>query len=152
MEQHVCLIFTGGTIGMDPDAGGVLRPKVDPRTFEGLLAELKPPCRITFVPLLNKDSTNITPADWTNIARDIRGRKQADPSITGFVIAHGTDTLHFTAAAIAFAFGPAIDYPIVFTGAQTSPVIHHGDARTNLLRAIYTALSPIAEVCIAFGD
>jgi L-asparaginase len=70
----------------------------------------------------------------------------------GFVIAHGTDTMHFSASALAFAFGRNLNFPIVFTGAQTTPRVVHGDARINLVRACRVALEPIAEVVISFGD
>src|SRR5262249_28392079 len=70
----------------------------------------------------------------------------------GFVVTHGTDTMHFTASAVAFAFGPNLNKPIVFTGSQTDLSVVHGDARSNLLRSIRIACEPLAEVAICFGD
>ncbi|MEM7717653.1 MAG: asparaginase domain-containing protein, partial [Pseudomonadota bacterium] len=70
----------------------------------------------------------------------------------GFVVAHGTDTMHFTAAALSFALGRNLNVPVVLTGAQTVPTVLHGDARVNLLRACKVAIEDIAEVVIAFGD
>lgn len=98
---------------------------------------------------LNKDSTDINPIDWTLIAKAIFERKD---KFHGFVVAHGTDTMHFTASAIAFAFGQNLNFPIVFTGAQTTAFVPHGDARINLIRAVRVAIENYAEVSICFGD
>jgi L-asparaginase/Glu-tRNA(Gln) amidotransferase subunit D len=70
----------------------------------------------------------------------------------GFVVTHGTDTMQFTAAALAFAFGPDLPLPVVLTGSQTDASSLHGDARSNLLRAVLVATGPLAEVVISFGD
>ena len=63
----VCLIYTGGTIAMFRD-GNVLKPPTDPGSFLRIAPEINQIAEIDFVPLLNKDSTNMTPADWTAIA------------------------------------------------------------------------------------
>jgi len=155
-RPRVCLIYTGGTIGMIRERRGkeyVLRLPEDP---SGLLRRLRAEeevralADLDFVALLNKDSANIVPADWTKIAQAIYRR--LDQGYRGFVITHGTDTLHFSAAALAFAFGDRLHLPIVFTGAQTIPEVAHGDARTNLLRAVKVAGEDLAEVVVAFGD
>lgn len=149
-RPRLCLIYTGGTIAMEEGESRVLRP---PERPEGLL-EIEPAVRqmadIDFVPLCNKDSANMTVDDWTALARTIYDARQR--GYRGFVVAHGTDTMHFTASAVAFALGPNVGFPVVFTGAQAPPSARHGDARTNLLRACKVALENIAEVVICFGD
>jgi L-asparaginase len=45
------------------------------------------------------DSSNLRPAHWLEIARDIVAR--AD-DFDGFVVLHGTDTMAYTASALAF--------------------------------------------------
>jgi L-asparaginase len=130
----------------------VLRPPKDPGAFLAIAPELTEIAEIDFVPLLNKDSTNITPADWTLMAETVYARMTPEYGYAGFVIAHGTDTMHFSASALAFAFGPELNMPIVFTGAQTDASVRHGDARINLIRAVKVALEDLAEVVISFGD
>jgi L-asparaginase len=147
----VCLVYTGGTIGMVRE-DDVLRPPRDPGSFLAIAPELAELAEIEFVPLLNKDSTNITPADWTQMATAIYERMGPAHDYAGFVVAHGTDTMHFSASALAFAFGPELNTPIVFTGAQTDASVRHGDARINLIRAVKVALEDLAEVVISFGD
>ena len=99
---------------------------------------------------MNKDSTNMVPEDWTNMAKAVHARLHN--GYTGFVIAHGTDTMHFSASALAFAFGRNLKVPIVFTGAQATPDVPYGDAKVNLLRAVKVACEDLAEVVIAFGE
>jgi L-asparaginase len=135
---------------MQPDEHGVLSPPKRVDDFLKLVPQLDDLADIEFVAPINKDSTNMTIRDWQTMATEIYDRRHA--GFDGFVVAHGTDTMHFSASAVAFALGPNLWFPVVFTGAQTSPNVHHGDARTNLLRACKVALEDIAEVCISFGD
>lgn len=136
---------------MVPNDRGELRPPDDPNEFLSIAPELSKFVDFDFMPLMNKDSTNMVPADWTTIATFI-SEKIAERKYYGFVVAHGTDTMHFTAAALSFAFGQNLNVPVVLTGAQTVPTVLHGDARVNLLRACKVAIEDIAEVVISFGD
>ena len=148
--KKICLIYTGGTIGMTKDSKGVLRPPDNPDDFIKIAPEIDEIAEVDFVPLMNKDSTNIVPSDWTKMAQAVYERRSH--GFAGFVIAHGTDTMHFSSSALAFALGPGLKFPVVFTGAQTTPDIAHGDARINLVRAIKVAQEDFAEVVISFGD
>jgi L-asparaginase len=157
MPQHrICLIYTGGTIGMvrdDRPGESVLRPPADGHDFIERLKvvdEVRAIAKIDFVPLMNKDSTNIVPQDWTDMANAIYDK--LDDGYDGFVVAHGTDTMHFSSSALAFAFGKNLNVPIVFTGAQATPDVAYGDARVNLLRALKVACENLAEVVVVFGD
>jgi L-asparaginase len=156
-RNRICLIYTGGTIGMiqkrNRDGDMILQPAQNPLEFLHYLKvedEVKAIADLDLVPLMNKDSTNMVPTDWTLMAKAVHER--LDEGYTGFVVAHGTDTMHFSASALAFAFGKNLHVPIVFTGAQTIPDVAHGDARVNLLRAIRTACEDVAEVVVTFGD
>jgi L-asparaginase len=135
---------------MRKDSDGTLRPPEDPADFLRVAPELSEIVDFDFVPLMNKDSTNVIPKDWTTIAEAIFSRR--DHGYQGFVVAHGTDTMHFSASAVAFALGRGLPFSVVFTGAQTIPEVQHGDARNNLIRACKVATEDIAEVVISFGD
>ena len=148
VKNKICLLYTGGTIGMVSDASGTLRPPNNPNDFLKFAPELGEIIDYDFEPLLNKDSTNMNPNDWTIIANYIYEHRE---KYSGFIVTHGTDTMHFTASAVAFALGINLSFPVVFTGAQTIPSVLHGDARINLLRAAKVALSDLAEVVISFG-
>jgi len=149
-KARICLLHTGGTIGMIEDTNGILTPPQTPTDLRKLVPELEQVADIDFVPLFNKDSTNIFPCDWTTMAHNVFQRRNR--GYDGFVISHGTDTMHFSASALSFALGKNLPFPVVFTGAMAIPSVLYGDARTNLVRAIYTALSNLSEVVIAFGN
>ncbi|HET9118683.1 MAG TPA: asparaginase [Pseudonocardiaceae bacterium] len=150
-RARICLITTGGTIGM-VRVDGVLRPPDDPVALLEIAPEIHQIAEVTVVPLCNKDSVNMTPADWSALASTIHARLGPEHGYDGFVITHGTDTMQFTAAALAFALGPELAVPVVLTGSQTDAGSLHGDARTNLVRAVLVATGVIAEVMICFGD
>ena len=123
-----------------------MRPPPDPHRFILKVApEIGEIADFDFVMLMNKDSTNINHEDWVTIVEAIYSRSD---KYRGFVIAHGTDTIHFTASAVAFALGNNLNLPVLFTGAQTNPDIRQGDARVNLVRAFQVCATDLAEVAI----
>ncbi|MFC2156000.1 asparaginase [Acidobacteriota bacterium] len=149
-KPKICLIYTGGTIGMTKKTNGTVAPPEHPDDFFKIAPEMKEIVDFDFVLLLNKDSTNMNPDDWVEMAKSVYNRRNA--GYAGFVIAHGTDTMHFSSSALSFALGPNLNFPVVFTGAQTIPAVKHGDSRVNLLRACKLATMDLAEVVICFGD
>jgi L-asparaginase/Glu-tRNA(Gln) amidotransferase subunit D len=108
--------------------------------------------KIETIPLFSKDSSEVTPDDWAEIAETIYARKKRN--ITGFVVTGGTDTLPNVSAAIAFALGPGLDYPVICVGAQVHRQVWHGDARINLIRActLATLGNQLPEVAILSND
>jgi len=149
-RPKVCLINTGGTLGMERQTDNTLAQPTDLRQFYSNVPELDDIAEIEPLPLMCKDGINMSPDDWRVLAEAIHARR--DEGYAGFVISHGTDTLAYSAAAAAFAFGAALRFPIVFTGAQAPMDVLHGDARSNLIRATRLATEKIPEVCIAYSD
>ena len=100
-DNHVLLIYTGGTIGMSRNP---LTGALEPLNFEHLLNnvhELKQlPTNIAtyqFNPPI--DSSDMSPKLWTDLAHIIANHyNQYD----GFVILHGTDTMAYTASALSY--------------------------------------------------
>lgn len=154
-KPRVLLIYTGGTIGMVRDGeSGALRPF----DFENILNNLPEARSIhcmldtyAFPRLL--DSSNITPANWVEIAGVVKDHYEA---YDGFVVLHGTDTMAYTASALSFMFS-GLSKPVIFTGSQL-PIGHlRTDAKENLITSIELASltgedgSPvIKEVCLYF--
>lgn len=150
--KKICIINTGGTIGMRETPDG-LRPA------PGFLAEqMSQMSELTQTPMPAFeiveyepviDSSNMLPQDWLKIARDIEQR-YAD--FAGFVIIHGTDTMAYTASALPFMLGP-ISKPVILTGSQLPLSQVRSDARENLKTAMLLAANhEIPEVCLLFGD
>jgi L-asparaginase len=154
MTKRVALIGFGGTIAMVPNAEGALAPA----TSAEKLVEHAPGLRqmgakLEIIQLLNKDSTNIHPKDWTLLIDKIA---ELQGAYDGFIVTHGTDTMPYTATAIALAFAESLPKPIIFTGSQL-PIIDPGtDARVNLERSMKILLEAldegVHETMIVFSD
>src|SRR5262249_27759159 len=101
--------------------------------------------------LLSKYSENLTPNDWTEIAKTIE-EKIRTGKYSGIIIAHGTDTMHYTAAALSFAL-KNLPIPVVLVGAQRSSDRPSSDAALNLLGAAIMAIkSEVAGVFVAMHN
>ena len=98
-------------------------------------------------PLL--DSANARPADWLRIARDIAEHRH---SYDGFVVLHGTDTMAYTASALAFLLR-GLGKPVVVTGSQIPLGVLRSDGRQNLLTSVLVAArDDVREVVLVFGS
>ncbi|MGZ5440642.1 MAG: asparaginase domain-containing protein [Thermoanaerobaculia bacterium] len=147
---RVFVLNTGGTIGMVRQGDKVV-PAKNKDDFLLNYGDIREVADIEFEqPFEPLDSINVTTAHWGIIAREIYQRRHE--GYAGFVVAHGTDTMAFTASAVAFALGEHLPFPVVFTGAQATPDVQHGDARLNILRACIVASQQIPEVVICFGN
>ena len=143
--KQICILATGGTIVCTDDGQG-LRPHY---TVDDLLSHIDSSMSefaITGKTLMNIDSSNMTPDRWLTIARAIAARYDA---FDGFVITHGTDTMAYTAAALAYLL-VGLNKPVVLTGAQYSMVDRKTDAVQNLHDAILLAGEELAGVFIVF--
>lgn len=148
MKPRIALLFAGGTIGMVPDKKtGSLRPAQDASAILELIPKLRTKITLNFFPIINIDSSNMTPEHWTKIARKI---KDLYDEYDGFIVAQGTDTMAYTASALAFAL-QNLSKPVVFTGSLIPLSELGADGRNNLIYACLVAAMDIAEVCIVFG-
>lgn len=93
-------------------------------------------------------SEEIQPADWAALIHAI-ARIIASGTANGIVIAHGTDTLAYTAALIYWLFADS-PVPIVFTASNTSPSAGN-EARTNLNKAVQLAEERTKGVYVSFA-
>ncbi len=147
----VTIISTGGTIAsrVDYRTGGV-RPALTADDLYSVVPELANVADIETQILLSLFSENITPRDWGNIAQAVA--KRISDNVSGVVIAHGTDTMGFTAAALSFAL-QKLPVPVVIVGSQRSADRPSSDAATNLLGAVLAASkAPFAEVVVAMHE
>ncbi len=145
---NVDLIITGGTISsrLDPETGAVkwlTKPeelfKFYPEIFEIVnVRKIK-------IPFM-KASENMDYLDWKEIAKNTE-ESLNDKDVEGVIITHGTDTLHYTSAALSF-FLKDLNKPVVLTYSQRSSDRASSDASLNLQCAARAAISDIAEVMI----
>lgn len=150
-KPNVKLFGTGGTIAsrLDYRTGAVI-PAFSPGELYGSVPELADICNITTEKLFAVFSENMGPQEYKTLAIAIG--KEIENGIDGIVIAHGTDTLHHTAAALTYMIQDS-PIPIVLVGSQRSSDRPSSDAALNLMYASYTAgHSDIAEVLVCmFG-
>ena len=97
-------------------------------------------------PLL--DSADMSPSDWMRMAQAIVD-KQAQ--YDGFVIAHGTDTMVYSASALSFLL-LGLHKPVIFTGSQLSLLHPRTDGREHLITSLLLAGHyALPEVSIYFA-
>src|SRR5690349_21146559 len=77
-------------------------------------------------------SENLKPENWQHLARETG--KELNGGAAGVLIPHGTDTLHFTTAALSFMLQD-LTGPVVVVGAQRSSDRPSSDAALNLISA-----------------
>lgn len=144
--KHILLIATGGTIASRPTENG-LAPQLLADDILRCVPALGSLCRVDAVQPMNIDSTNMSPDCWLALAGCLRAHYD---QYDGFVIAHGTDTMAYTACALSYLVQRS-GKPIVLTGAQKSIYVQDTDARRNLYDAFVAAQDDnLAGVYIVF--
>jgi len=152
MRKRVCMIHTGGTIGMARSEHGYTPREGFIRSALSAIRELDFPevpeyDLIEYAPLL--DSSNISVNEWVKIARDIEERYDR---YDGFIILHGTDTMAYTASALSFMLD-GLAKPVILTGSQIPLCEVRSDARDNVVTALMIAGNyNVPEVCLYFGN
>lgn len=148
---RVVILSTGGTIASRVDyRTGAVRSALSASDLYGVVPELADIARVETEIVFSLYSENLTPQHWTQLAQKVADhiRQSAD----GVVIAHGTDTMAYTAAALSFAL-QNLPVPVILVGAQRSSDRPSSDAATNLIAAVQAATrAPFAEVAIAMHE
>ncbi len=157
--KRLLFLLTGGTLVMREQPQSRTPPVAGARPSQlsledgttDLLAEVPALGRVAQIDvrqLFAMDSSDMQPSDWVELARDVHKNLDA---YDGIVVIHGTDTMAYTASALALLLGP-LPKPVVLTGAQRPLAEARTDARENLIDAALVATLPIPEVVIAFAS
>jgi glutamyl-tRNA(Gln) amidotransferase subunit D len=145
----VALISTGGTIAskIDYRTGGV-HAALSADELYASVPELANHASIDPEVLMSEYSENLKPDHWTLIAEKVAEKIKTN-KYRGIVVSHGTDTMHYTAAALSFAL-QKLPVPVVLVGAQRSSDRPSSDAALNLLGAtIFATKSEYTGVFVA---
>ena len=126
--KKILLIATGGTIASKKSENG-LKPQISPEELLDYIPSIEKICKVSTLQLLNLDSTNMEPKHWITIVECIRDNYE---EYDGFVVAHGTDTMAYTAAGLSYMIQNSLK-PIVITGSQKPINMDITDAKTNLI-------------------
>ncbi len=146
-KPDVSIVGTGGTIASRVDyRTGAVYPAFTPEDIYSAVPELADLANIRVIEACNVFSEHMTPELWVKVGKAIA--KELSAGARGVVVAHGTDTMGYTAAALSFMFKDLFR-PVVLVGSQRSSDRPSSDAALNLIGAVAVAgKSDIAEVCV----
>ncbi|MDI6798932.1 MAG: Glu-tRNA(Gln) amidotransferase subunit GatD, partial [Candidatus Aenigmarchaeota archaeon] len=141
------ILGCGGTIAARVEyTTGAVFPAFSPGDLLLSFPELRDIANIQGRKLFDLLSEDMTPSHWQIIAREVA--KEIEKGVDGVVLMHGTDTLHYTSAALSFML-QNLPVPVVLVGAQRSSDRGSSDNAMNLLSSVLTACkSDIAEVTV----
>ncbi|MFW9768979.1 MAG: Glu-tRNA(Gln) amidotransferase subunit GatD [Candidatus Thorarchaeota archaeon] len=141
------ILSTGGTIASKVDyRTGAVNPALTAQDLYDTVPELKNHANVRAKVIMSVLSENIRPPDWSKIAKSVASEIKNETD--GVVIAHGTDTLAVTSAALSFAL-QNLPVPVVLVGSQRSSDRPSSDAAMNLIGAINLATkADAAEVFV----
>jgi len=148
---RIAIVSTGGTIAsrVDYRTGGV-RAALSASELYSVVPELSEIAVVDTEILFSIFSENIISKHWIETAKTVA--KHIRNGVSGVVVAHGTDTLGYTAAALSFALQD-LPVPVIMVASQRSADRPSSDAATNLVGAVKAAASaPFAEVVIAMHE
>lgn len=129
----ILLLSTGGTIASKIDyRTGAVTPVLTAEELNSSVPELSKLANIDAEVLFSEYSENIMPEHWLKIAEKIEEFSKSD--YAGIIIAHGTDTMHYTSSYLSFALA-GFPIPIVLVGSQRSSDRASSDAALNLIGA-----------------
>lgn len=156
-RPKILIIYTGGTIGMIENP---VSHALEPFDFSHLIENV-PKIKMLDYEIDNYqfvhpiDSSDMNFDHWRDIASIIE--KNYDV-YDGFVVLHGTDTMAYTASALAFMLRN-LSKPVIITGSQLPIGEVRTDGEENLITALQIAAdrqndgSPtVREVAILFED
>ncbi len=144
-KDNLSILSTGGTVASVIDyKTGAVHPAFTADDLLRATPELVDYANISAKAIFNILSENMNPDYWKKIAQDVYD--EINNGADGVILAHGTDTMHYTASALSFMIDTPV--PVVLTGAQRSSDRPSSDAFTNLMASIVSAKSDIAEVTI----
>ncbi|MEF8839858.1 MAG: Glu-tRNA(Gln) amidotransferase subunit GatD [Haloarculaceae archaeon] len=146
---RVSLISTGGTIASTVDyRTGAVTAQFDAEDVLRAVPDLAGLANYRGRVVTNILSENMTPAVWQDLAAAVH--EEIEAGADGVVVMHGTDTMQFSASALAFMLDTPV--PIVFTGSQRSADRPSSDNVMNAVCAVAAATSDCAEVLVCMHE
>jgi len=132
----ILILHTGGTIASKVDyQTGAVTPTFTPEDLNGMFPEIKGLAHIESKLFRNMWSEDMRFKHYNLIAQEISEELHAHKDIKGIIITHGTDTLHYTGAALSFIF-EHLPVPVILVGSQRSSDRGSADSAMNLISAV----------------
>ena len=148
----IAILHTGGTIAskVDYETGGVIS-KFKPEEMLEMFPELKEIANIRSRLIRQMFSEDMRFTHYNILAKEIE--KEIREGVDGIIVTHGTDTLHYTGAALSFML-QNLGVPVILVGAQRSSDRGSTDAALNLISAAFfiVASKDFAEVALCMHE
>ena len=150
-KPTVSILACGGTIASRVEyRTGAVFPSFSPEELIEAFPEIKEIANIRARKLFDLFSEDMQPEHWKIIAQEVA--KEVESGVDGVVLMHGTDTMHYTSAALSFLLQD-LPVPVVLVGAQRSSDRGSSDNRINLISAIlFASRGDIAEVVVCMHE
>ncbi|MEK6830106.1 MAG: Glu-tRNA(Gln) amidotransferase subunit GatD, partial [Nanoarchaeota archaeon] len=142
----ISILHTGGTIAAKVSEKGGVSAQYTAKEILELYPEIKQLANIKSRLVANILSENMNLSHYNLLAKEIQ--KEIKSGVDGIIITHGTDTMHYTSAALSFIL-ENLPIPVIIVGAQRSSDRGSSDASLNLVSAInFMNKTDFAEVAI----
>ena len=129
----ISILHTGGTIASKVDySTGAVIAKFTEADILRLFPEIKELANIKSTLVRNMQSEMIRFAHYNILAKAVK--EEAEKGADGIIVTQGTDTLHQTSAALAFAL-ENLGIPVIIVGSQRSSDRGSTDSAMNLVSA-----------------
>jgi glutamyl-tRNA(Gln) amidotransferase subunit D len=143
----ISLITTGGTITTKVDyKTGAVHSLSKPEELLFNIPELSRVANLNIISPFTVMSEDITSKEWSKLA-EVVVKELNKKDVSGVIVTHGTDALHFTSAVLSFMIKD-LNKPVALIGGQRSSDRGSFDGAMNLVCAAHYCLSDIAEVSV----
>jgi glutamyl-tRNA(Gln) amidotransferase subunit D len=132
-KPTIAVLHIGGTVAsrVDYRTGGTFA-SFTPEDLVEMFPELTETANIRSRLVFQMHSEDIEFEHWAKMAQEVR--KEIEHGCSGIIITHGTDTMHYTSAALAFMLQD-LPVPVLLVGSQRSSDRGSSDAAMNLICA-----------------
>lgn len=147
----ISILHTGGTIAsfVDYNTGAVVA-RFTPEELISKFPELSEVANIRSKLIRNMFSEDMRFSHYNLMAKEIE--KEIKNGADGIIITHGTDTMHYTSAALAFILED-LPVPVILVGSQRSSDRGSSDAALNLICAAqFIVKSDFADVALCMHE
>ena len=150
-KPTISILHTGGTIAskVDYNTGGVIS-SVNPEEIIEMYPELRDIVNIKSRLVSNMWSEDMNFKHYNLIGKEVE--KEIKSGVDGVIVTQGTDTMHYTSAALSFIL-ENLGVPVLFVGSQRSSDRGSSDAFFNLLCAVnFIINSDFGEVGVCMHE
>ncbi|MDO8554090.1 MAG: Glu-tRNA(Gln) amidotransferase subunit GatD [Candidatus Micrarchaeota archaeon] len=146
LTHEIAILGCGGTIVSKIEyKTGAVFPAIDPEEIKTAFPKIETLAKITTKQIFSLLSEDMNSSHWSIAGKAVMDKIRE--GVEGVVLMHGTDTMHYSSAAMSFMI-QNLPIPVIFVGSQRSSDRPSSDNETNLLNAVYAAKQNFAEVAI----